>query len=295
MEHWYNNNQHENIEIFWENPAPVPLFPSTINPTWATLKLNVGLCSEKPVINCLSSPLKVNKLQGGTSNVVQWRLCFDLKKDRLQGCCSIRHFLYGATNTVPADTAHLKCVTITWTTQQPRSLSYWRQLCSLYHFHSLPVIDIQFHTASNKLFIFFTISTADDFTPHVHLKPDNGVVIKQETHPLPPYNGYGTYEDSAANCRNIIPVPPHRDFNKLFSKDRYSCVVWYTYVLRRTKTIYTYISCSQAASTQYWSSIWLWHPVVQVNWKELPDTCSGAVSDSSHSCYKIYDCNQSIL
>jgi hypothetical protein len=46
--------------------------------------------------------------------------------------------------------------------------------------------------------------------------------MKQETCPLPPYNGYGSYEDSAANCRSIIPVPPHRDFKKFLNKDRYS-------------------------------------------------------------------------
>lgn len=138
----------------------------------------------------------------------------------LQGCCSIRHFLCGATYTVPTDTAHLKCVTIT--SKIPQFLKTALQFIITFIPYQLLTFNFRLQVTS---YSFFAICTADDFTPHEHLKPDNGVVIKQETHPLPPYNGYGTYEDSAANCRNIIPVPPHRDFNKFFSKDRYSCVV----------------------------------------------------------------------
>lgn len=71
----------------------------------------------------------------------------------------------------------------------------------------------------------FVISTADDFTPLELPRADNAVLIEQGKCPLPPYNGYGTYEDSAANCRNLIPVPPHRDFNKFLNKDRYFWLV----------------------------------------------------------------------
>ncbi|KDR17132.1 EF-hand domain-containing family member C2, partial [Zootermopsis nevadensis] len=59
----------------------------------------------------------------------------------------------------------------------------------------------------------------DDFTPHERPRADSGVVKKQ-TYPLPPYNGFGTHEDSAANCRNVIPVQPHRHFKKVLNKDR---------------------------------------------------------------------------
>ncbi|KAJ4428509.1 hypothetical protein ANN_24551 [Periplaneta americana] len=58
----------------------------------------------------------------------------------------------------------------------------------------------------------------DDFAQHERPKIEEEIVVKKP--PLPPYNGYGTYEDSAANCRNVIPVPPHRDFKKFLSKDR---------------------------------------------------------------------------
>ncbi|XP_049873466.1 EF-hand domain-containing family member C2-like [Pectinophora gossypiella] len=37
---------------------------------------------------------------------------------------------------------------------------------------------------------------------------------------LPPWNGYGSYEDSAENCRTVEPKPPHRDFMKFLHKDK---------------------------------------------------------------------------
>ncbi|XP_075977828.1 EF-hand domain-containing family member C2-like [Anticarsia gemmatalis] len=37
---------------------------------------------------------------------------------------------------------------------------------------------------------------------------------------LPPWNGYGSYEDSAENCRTVEPKAPHRDFMKFLNKDR---------------------------------------------------------------------------
>ncbi|XP_046966018.1 EF-hand domain-containing family member C2-like [Vanessa cardui] len=37
---------------------------------------------------------------------------------------------------------------------------------------------------------------------------------------LPPWNGYGSYEDSAENCRTVEPKAPHRDFIKFLHKDR---------------------------------------------------------------------------
>ncbi|KAG7308595.1 hypothetical protein JYU34_005814 [Plutella xylostella] len=37
---------------------------------------------------------------------------------------------------------------------------------------------------------------------------------------LPPWNGYGSYEDSAENCRTVEPRAPHRDFIKFLHKDR---------------------------------------------------------------------------
>lgn len=37
---------------------------------------------------------------------------------------------------------------------------------------------------------------------------------------LPPYNGYGTLEDSLQNCLSLVPKPPKRDLHKLMNKDK---------------------------------------------------------------------------
>lgn len=36
---------------------------------------------------------------------------------------------------------------------------------------------------------------------------------------LPPYNGWGSYEDSEGNCITVEPKPPQADFKKLFKYD----------------------------------------------------------------------------
>ena len=44
---------------------------------------------------------------------------------------------------------------------------------------------------------------------------------------LPPYNGYGSLEDSAENCKGLQPRPPRKDFHRLMQMHRivlrYSC------------------------------------------------------------------------
>nr|CAD7456454.1 unnamed protein product [Timema tahoe] len=61
----------------------------------------------------------------------------------------------------------------------------------------------------------------DDFTAAERPRSADEVQHTKPPPPLlPPYNGFGTYEDSAANCRNMIPVPPNRDFTKFIQKDR---------------------------------------------------------------------------
>jgi hypothetical protein len=37
---------------------------------------------------------------------------------------------------------------------------------------------------------------------------------------IPPYNGFGSEEDSLANCTHLIPKPPKQDFIKFMEKDR---------------------------------------------------------------------------
>ena len=38
---------------------------------------------------------------------------------------------------------------------------------------------------------------------------------------LPPYNGWGSYEDSEGNCKSVEPKPPQPDFKKFIQFDRY--------------------------------------------------------------------------
>lgn len=41
-----------------------------------------------------------------------------------------------------------------------------------------------------------------------------------EERELPPWNGYGSYEDSAGNCRSVELKAPHIDSQKFFYKDK---------------------------------------------------------------------------
>ena len=37
---------------------------------------------------------------------------------------------------------------------------------------------------------------------------------------IPPYNGFGTEEDSLSNCLSLLPRPPRRDFARFMEADR---------------------------------------------------------------------------
>lgn len=62
----------------------------------------------------------------------------------------------------------------------------------------------------------------DDFRP-LPMPEDAGTVcIKSNINDreLPPWNGYGSYDDSAENCRTVEPKAVHRDFMKFLHKDK---------------------------------------------------------------------------
>lgn len=42
---------------------------------------------------------------------------------------------------------------------------------------------------------------------------------------IPPYNGFGTYEDSLGNCLSIIPKAPQTDFIKFLYYDKYVFII----------------------------------------------------------------------
>lgn len=71
---------------------------------------------------------------------------------------------------------------------------------------------------------------ADDFTKvwyreklGIELKP---LKIEEGQHPtfehkIPPFNGYGTPEDSLGSVFSLQPKPPKKDMVKLFTNDQY--------------------------------------------------------------------------
>lgn len=75
-----------------------------------------------------------------------------------------------------------------------------------------------------------TICDMDEFTAHhyaskfsvakntpIHYKQTEAAKIERE---IPPYNGWGSEEDSRANCLKLIAQAPKRDFIKFMKKDR---------------------------------------------------------------------------
>ncbi|CAH0715499.1 unnamed protein product, partial [Brenthis ino] len=62
----------------------------------------------------------------------------------------------------------------------------------------------------------------DAFSPLSLPKDESSecITTNMSTRQLPPWNGYGSYEDSAENCRTVEPKAPHRDFIKFLNKDR---------------------------------------------------------------------------
>ncbi|KMZ09937.1 EF-hand domain-containing family member C2 [Drosophila simulans] len=60
-----------------------------------------------------------------------------------------------------------------------------------------------------------------DFTPlPIPARSDDCADHRSERQ-LPPYNGWGSYEDSVGNCISVEPKPPKSDFKKFIKYDRY--------------------------------------------------------------------------
>lgn len=63
-----------------------------------------------------------------------------------------------------------------------------------------------------------TVHGIEDFTPEQ--RPDqDGLKLKCER-TLPPFNGWGTHEDSEGNCKTVEPKPPKMDFDKFIKLDK---------------------------------------------------------------------------
>ncbi|XP_034144941.1 EF-hand domain-containing family member C2 isoform X2 [Esox lucius] len=56
----------------------------------------------------------------------------------------------------------------------------------------------------------------EDFSPVQYKAP----LTPEPPRPVPPYNGFGSEEDSLCSCQGLLPKPPQKDFRKLMEKDR---------------------------------------------------------------------------
>lgn len=72
----------------------------------------------------------------------------------------------------------------------------------------------------------------DDFTP-VHMPEDlqKAPCRVDQKRELPPWNGYGSFEDSAQNCITVEPKAPNRDFKKFLKFDKYDSIVYSKFFL----------------------------------------------------------------
>mmetsp|Transcript_4241 Transcript_4241/g.7013 ORF Transcript_4241/g.7013 Transcript_4241/m.7013 type:complete len:624 (-) Transcript_4241:564-2435(-) len=92
--------------------------------------------------------------------------------------------------------------------------------------------DIRTGTYINVLGRDFLIHDTDTFTKNWYM--DNLGFTDEDLQPvevreavstlprsaLPPFNGYGTLQDSLQNCLSLVPKPPRRDMHKLMNKDK---------------------------------------------------------------------------
>lgn len=61
----------------------------------------------------------------------------------------------------------------------------------------------------------------EDFSVLPHPKRyEDQIPQKSKERKLPPYNGWGSYEDSEGNCISVEPKPPQADFKKFVSLDK---------------------------------------------------------------------------
>jgi hypothetical protein len=89
--------------------------------------------------------------------------------------------------------------------------------------------DLQIGTKINVFGRLIEITDADDFTKDFYrskygckdfdVKPRQPAT-SQGARQIPPFNGFGSEEDSLCSCMGLIPKPPQRDFIKFMEKDR---------------------------------------------------------------------------
>ena len=69
---------------------------------------------------------------------------------------------------------------------------------------------------TNKNNVRMILMPTEDFE-NLNYKADPEALPPRE---IPPYNGFGSEEDSLATCLSLRPKPTRRDFKKFMEKDR---------------------------------------------------------------------------
>uniref|UniRef100_A0A672ICX8 EF-hand domain (C-terminal) containing 2 n=1 Tax=Salarias fasciatus TaxID=181472 RepID=A0A672ICX8_SALFA len=64
------------------------------------------------------------------------------------------------------------------------------------------------------------LTDCDDFTKHYYRSKYGIETRTSPPRPVPPYNGFGSEEDSLSSCRGLLPKPPRKDFHKFMENDR---------------------------------------------------------------------------
>lgn len=66
-----------------------------------------------------------------------------------------------------------------------------------------------------------TVHGIEDFTPIQRPGCERGEINEDNERILPPFNGWGTHEDSESNCKTVEQKPPKVDFHKFIKLDKY--------------------------------------------------------------------------
>ena len=69
---------------------------------------------------------------------------------------------------------------------------------------------------------------------------------------VPPYNGFGSYEDSLGNCDSLLPKPPRKDFLKFMEKDRWIKAL-YKFFHSFQRVVLNFVYTKVAAASYQWN------------------------------------------
>mmetsp|Transcript_2187 Transcript_2187/g.5552 ORF Transcript_2187/g.5552 Transcript_2187/m.5552 type:complete len:646 (+) Transcript_2187:132-2069(+) len=110
--------------------------------------------------------------------------------------------------------------TATTTTQKPRKKDCYSpgdfrlgQYVNVYNRDFL----LQDADRFTKAWLMDNLGFAPEELQPVEIREPESVLPKPA---LPPFNGYGTLQDSLQNCLSLVPKPPRRDMHRLMNKDK---------------------------------------------------------------------------